>query len=100
MVVDDHPGVSADTVQFGVDVNRRRDVPPAAHHPRVAVNHADVRCGELLPPQSPRIDEHIRLPVGLPGDVSGHVFGEPDTGQMAEGHRERLLVGQLNSDRG
>lgn len=98
MVVDYHPGVVAHPVQFGVDVDGRGDVPAPADHVRVAVDHADVGCGDLLPPQSPRVDEHVGPAVGLPGDVPGHVLGEPDTRQVTEGDGQRLLVGQVDAD--
>lgn len=100
MIVDDHSGVRADPMQFGMDVDRRSDVPPTAHHTSFAVHQADIGRGEFLPPQAPRIDQHVGSSVELPGDVSGHVLGEPDTGQMAEGHGERLFLGQVDTDRG
>src|SRR6185437_12919670 len=85
VVVDHHAGVVAHPVQFGVNVNGRGDVPTPADHARVAVDHADVGGGDLLPPQSPRVDEHVGLPVELPGDMAGHVLGESDAGQVTEG---------------
>jgi hypothetical protein len=33
------------------------------------------------------------MSVRLPRDVSGHVFGEIDVGEVPKGHGERLLVG-------
>ena len=99
VVVDHHSCVVAHAMQFGVDVDGRRDVPAAADDPCVRVDHADVGGGDLLPPEAPWVDEHVGLPIRLPGDVPGEILGEPDRCQVAERDRQRLLVGQVNADR-
>ena len=76
----------------GVTSHRPRD------HPGVLVDDADVGGGQFLPPQPPWIDVHVRPAVGLPGDVPGHVLGETDVGEMAEGDRHRLFVGEVDTD--
>ena len=98
VVVDHDAGVGPDPVQLGVDVDGGRDVPAAADHVAVLVDHADVGGGELLPPQSPRVDPHVGLTVGPPGDVAGHVLGEADAGEVAERERHRLFVGEVDAD--
>src|SRR5258707_1234458 len=50
MVVDHHPGVGPQSMQFGVDVDGGRDIPSSADHPGVLVDDADVGCGQFLPP--------------------------------------------------
>ena len=54
----------ADAVNLGVNVDGRRDIPAAADHVGVLVDHADVGGGELLPPQSPRVDAACRATIG------------------------------------
>src|SRR6185312_16782601 len=100
MIVDHHPSVGPHPVKFGVDVDGGRDVPASADHPRVLVDDADVGGGQLLPPQAPRVDVHVGLTIGLPGDVAGHVFGEADLGEVAEGDRQLLFVGEVDADGG
>ncbi len=97
--MDDHAGIRAHSVQFGVDVDGGGDVPAAAHHGGVLVDHADVGGGQLLPPQSPRVDEHVGAALRLPGDVPGHVLGEADGGQVPERDGHRLFVGEVDADR-
>src|SRR4029077_9420843 len=84
--------------QFGVEVDGRCDVPAPADHPRVLVDNADVGGGQFLPPKAPRVDEHVGLAVGLPGDVPSHVLGEADVGEVPEGDRHLLFVGEVDSD--
>ena len=59
VVVHDDRGVGAATVQLGVDVDRRGDVPLAVDHGAVGVDGEEVARAHLAPPQTPRVDEEL-----------------------------------------
>ena len=64
VVVHDDARVGAQPMQFGVDVDRGRDIPTTREHLTVGRHHADVGSRHLVPPESPRI--HEQRSVGAP----------------------------------
>jgi hypothetical protein len=97
--VHDDTGVQAAPVQLGVDVDGRGDVPPAVEHGTITVHCAQIRGLDLLPPQAPRVHQHLVRARGRDRDVPGDVLGEPAVGQDPERTRQRLPLGQFDADR-